>query len=98
MLNLRRFFVIQVIIILLSFSPLLITFGAGAIANYYGCELHEGFVNPCMAFGRDIGEDLYTSFVLGWFTLITLPFGFAVWLLHLGYGIFRFIKSRKQAS
>lgn len=66
------------IIALLSLSPLLLALLAGAFAQANGCTLHEGDVNPCVVGGRDYGETLYTMFVLGWFTLLTLPGGVLV--------------------
>ena len=47
--------------------------GAGGVAAALGCELHEGFVNTCPVAGHDIGDTLYTMFVLGWLALFTLP-------------------------
>lgn len=96
--KLRRFIVIQIIIVLLSFSPLIIALGAGALADSLGCELHEGFANPCRVWGQDLSQTLYTAFVAGWFMFFTLPLGFVIWLVHTGLGIFSLIKSRSKRS
>ena len=48
---------------------------AAAIARWNNCTLHEGFVNPCIVAGRDIGGTLYSMSVLGWFMVATVPIG-----------------------
>ncbi len=65
-------------ILLLGASPLIATLVAGAIAEANGCELHEGFVNPCIINGKDWGEDLYTYGMMGWFALGTIPLSLMV--------------------
>jgi len=97
-LNWRRFFLIQAVIVLLAIFPLLSAFAAEGVANYFGCELHEGFVNPCVAFGQDIGNHLSSSFVMGWLTLITLPLGFIAWCIHIAYAVFRLLRGRKAPN
>ncbi len=67
-----------VAIVVLCLSPMISLFIAGGIASHYGCTLHEGFVNPCVVAGRDIGGTLYTMGVMGWMMLFTLPIGAAV--------------------
>ena len=57
--------------------PILSVFLAGTFAKLNGCELHEGFVNPCIVLGIDFGGLLYTMGVMGWFMLISIPFGIA---------------------
>lgn len=56
---------------------------AGIVANSNGCQLDEGSVHPCVIAGKDYGETLYTLGVLGWFMLLTLPFGAVAGLLWL---------------
>ena len=61
------FYIISLLtILLLAASPLISVMIAGWIAETNGCTLHEGFVNPCVVNGTDIGQDLYAAFVLGW--------------------------------
>jgi hypothetical protein len=64
----------------------------------YGCELHEGFVNPCIIFGADRGELLYALGVMGWFMLVTLPIGCAGVVASLILFIILFIMGRKKRS
>jgi hypothetical protein len=63
------------VILLWMLWPLLSILVAGGIASAGNCQLDEGSVHPCVVLGRDLGETLYTLFVLGWFSLITLPTG-----------------------
>ena len=61
-------------ILLLWVAPLVLALSAGGLASVLGCELDEGSVHPCILFGSDIGATLYTFGVLGWLTLIGIPF------------------------
>lgn len=73
--------------------PIASVIAAGLIAATYGCRLHEGFANPCVVAGYDLGVTLYTMAVAGWFGLMTLPFVLpiiAFWILvEIGYRVMR---------
>jgi hypothetical protein len=72
----KRLMIVALLLILLfGTAPALSALGAGAIASLFGCALDEGSIHPCMAFGHDIGDMLYTMFVLGWFAMVTFPLG-----------------------
>lgn len=80
----KRIRIIAVLALLACLGPMISLFVAAGIASHYGCTLHEGFVNPCVVAGRDIGETLYTMAVMGWMMMLTLPLGAAVlaaWIL-----------------
>ena len=82
--QLRGLFIGYFVIALAAGWPLMSVVIAGTVASWNGCTLHEGFVNPCVVNGRDIGETLYAMGVMGWFMLATLPLGaiaFVVWTL-----------------
>jgi hypothetical protein len=69
---------------------------AGTIAAWNGCTLHEGFANPCIVNGRDIGHTLYEMGVMGWFMLATIPIGiiaFIAWTI--AWAIWVSVKRRK---
>ena len=67
---------------LLTFGPLLLALGASELASLAGCALDEGSVHPCVIGGADRGDLLYSLFVLGWLSLVTLPLGLLVgWAL-----------------
>lgn len=71
----RRMLLYLLLILALALSPVLSVMTASAIASLAGCRLDEGSVHPCMVAGFDMGETLYTLFVLGWLGLVTLPLG-----------------------
>ena len=61
--------------------PILLVATAGTIASANGCTLHEGFRNPCVIGGTDVGGTLYTMAVMGWFMIATIPLGLAAAVL-----------------
>lgn len=67
----------------LTLAPVLSVLVAAVITNLNDCVLHEGFVNPCLVAGVDLGGVLYAMGVMGWLGLITLPIGLPA-LLGLG--------------
>jgi hypothetical protein len=60
--------------------PMILVIIAGTIATVNGCRLDEGSVNPCVVFGRDMGETLYAMGVMGWFMIVTIPLGGTVFM------------------
>lgn len=80
----RRTKVIGFLLIALwTVSPILSVLIAGGLASAFGCQLDEGSVHPCMAFGADIGGLLYNMFVMGWFFFLTVPSGIAAAVIFL---------------
>lgn len=71
------------LILLLGASPILSALVAGTIAEANGCELHEGFVNPCIINGEDWGDTLYTMGLLGFLAIGTLPIGVGAAVIYL---------------
>jgi hypothetical protein len=97
--KLRWLFVGYVVIALFAGWPIISVVIAGSIASWNGCTLHEGFVNPCIVGGRDIGGTLYSMGVMGWFMLATIPIGavaFVAWTV--AWVIWRMMKKRKTAD
>ena len=93
------YWLVLVVILVLALAPL----GSVAIASWLaeanGCTLHEGFVNPCMVNGAEMGDTLYAMFVLGWLMLASIPFGAAAvlaWLVILI--VHRLVWRRRQAN
>lgn len=74
--NWRVHAIVLAIIVFIGIAPILSVVIAGTIASANGCELHEGFANPCVIGGVDYGETLYAMGVMGWFALATLPLAF----------------------
>lgn len=58
--------------VMVGMSPLVSVAIAGLITDLNGCGLHEGFVQPCVVFGVDLGGLLYNMAALGWLMLISL--------------------------
>lgn len=76
-----RFLIIPILLIVLALSPLLAGMAAGTYAQSHGCRLHEGFAEPCIVDGVDVGETLYLFAVLPWLTLATMPLGGGAFIL-----------------
>jgi len=54
----------------------LAAFAVGLSAHWYGCEISARGSSPCVVLGRDIGEQLYPLWAMGYF------FGFALlWMI-----------------
>lgn len=68
--------------------PIACVLAATAIAEAFGCQVDEGGVRPCTAFGRELGEQLHTMFVMGWFSFLTIPSGVVAGLIFLGVAWF----------
>ena len=64
---------------LVPFAPPL---WAKAHADAHGCQLHEGYANPCIVDGVDQGDMLYGLFISGWLGVIGAAvglFGLIAW-------------------
>ena len=85
-----------VVIALIAGWPIASVMIAATIASWNGCTLHEGFANPCVVNGRDLGPLLYEMGVAGWFMLATLPLGaiaFVGWTI--GWAIWKSAQQRR---
>lgn len=61
--------------ILVAIFPAVPTLVAALIAKANNCVLHEGFKNPCVVFGLDIGDILYPMGVSMWLLILSVPIG-----------------------
>ena len=61
------------VIVCIGMAPILSVVIASAVTSANGCELHEGFANPCVIGGIDFGDTLYAMGVAGWLALVSLP-------------------------
>ena len=80
--RIRGLLIGYLVIAVLAGWPVASVVAAGLIASWNGCTLHEGFTNPCIVNGTDIGGTLYSMGVMGWFMIATIPLaaiGFVVW-------------------
>ena len=87
-----------VLILLLAAAPILVAIGAGTYAASHGCVLHEGFVNPCIVDGKDVGQTLYTLGVLGWFGIATVPLGIGAAAVLIVVWIIVAVTARKRSK
>jgi hypothetical protein len=90
---------VAVLILVLGLGPFVSAIGSISIANALGCRLDEGSVHACMFLGVDIGDLLYTGLVLGWLSLVTIPYGamaLIVWAIIVM--IVRRVKRRRKVS
>lgn len=60
--------------LLVAAAPVGVAIGADALGGVHGCEVNEGGVSTCLVAGVDIGRALASAFVLGWLTVLVLPF------------------------
>lgn len=77
----RTLIVGYIVIALFAGWPIASVAIAGMIASWNGCTLHEGFPNPCVVNGKDMGDTLYAMGVMGWFMLATIPVGFVAFVI-----------------
>ncbi len=77
--------IVVAVIVLIGIAPVLSVVIASTVASANGCELHEGFANPCVIGGIDFGDTLYAMGVTGWLALVTLPLAA---LLGVAYVVF----------
>lgn len=89
-------------ILLFTFAPVISVAVAGEIAHRNGCDLDEGSIHPCIVNGTDIGPDLYTFAMLGWFMLATIPLGLGALLLYIlavgFYYLVKFVRKKRAAG
>jgi hypothetical protein len=87
------------LILLLWIAPLLLALAAGGVASVLGCEANEGAAHPCILFSSDIGETIYTFSVLGWLTIIGIPFlGIALVVWVIAVLVAQSVARRRKAS
>ena len=90
-----------IFILLIGALPMISVMVAGTIAERNNCELHEGFVNPCIIDGEDWGETLYAMGMMGWFGLVTIPgallIAAAYLLIVIIVAIIRYVRRRNMA-
>ena len=87
-----RILMVYAIIILLASIPLISVGVAMFISDSSGCTLNEGSIHPCQFYGYEIGGFLYSMFVFGWLSIVTIPLGL---VLLLGLTIFSIINYKK---
>ena len=81
--SLKRRFLPPLTLLFIGLLPLFSVLFTAAMASAFDCRVDEGSVHPCIVAGIDIGGLLYTTGVMGWLMLVSLPLAALalVWLL-----------------
>src|SRR5207244_8627933 len=77
------YWIVLVLIVLVTFAPVGSVVACGLIANAHGCRVDEGSVHPCVINGKDYGQLFFTFGVMGWLMFFTLPAGAFAFVLCL---------------
>jgi hypothetical protein len=80
----RAFRALMAVLLFLCLLPMMSMAVAEFIAQLYGCKLDLASVHPCIVGGRDIGQDLLTLGMMGYFLFVTTPgvvAVIAVWII-----------------
>jgi hypothetical protein len=91
----RAFRILMSIVVLACLTPFFSMMAAQAIAFIYGCDLSLAATQPCMAHGTDIGSNLLTMGMMGWFLMTTLPVMLGVVILWIAVEIVRWFSMRR---
>ena len=82
--------------------PMISVFLSEVIAAIAGCNEYEKFTSNCTLMGYAIGDRLQYMFLLGWFMLVTIPFGVVaillIGLVCLGHLMWLAKKSRNDSD
>ena len=79
--------VLTAIVTVASMAPLVSVLVSSVVASALGCLLDEGSAHPCWLAGADIGDALYTAFVMGWLMLLTVPVMLVAALFWIAIGV-----------
>jgi hypothetical protein len=91
----RVFRILMSIVVLACLTPLFSMVAAEVTARIFGCDLSLAATHPCMAFGTDIGSNLLTMGMMGWFLMTTLPVMLGVVILWIAVEIVRWFSMRR---
>ena len=90
--------IVLAVILIVMLAPVASVMIAGSIADSHGCVLHEGFVNPCIVDGEDIGQTLYGMGMMGWLMIVTIPAGVVALLIWLVVAIILLATGRRKPT
>lgn len=80
---------------MIAIFPAIPTLLAALIADANNCVLHEGFKNPCVVLGLEMGDILYSMGAFAWLLFFSVPVG--VLGLLVGVIWFAFAFSRNES-
>ncbi|MEH3065582.1 MAG: hypothetical protein PGN33_23570 [Methylobacterium radiotolerans] len=88
----RRRLRVILILLLITWLPV-VPFALGlALTNLTGCTVNEAGTHPCPVAGHDIGGLLYTLTMTGWLLIPFLPFMALTLLLTVGQGLLMILR------
>ena len=87
--------IFSVIFAVLPIISIAIAYG---IASLNDCRVNEAGANPCMVFGMNVGDALYSMNVLGWFALFTIPIGVVGLIIGVFWTLFVFTRKRLEKT
>lgn len=97
--SLKRFgFWLFIAGIFFAFLPLIGLFLGAGIASLGDCRVHEGFPEPCVLLGIDLGNMLYGITGSGWYIFATIPIGGLAALIGLVLYFIALFSSKRTSS
>ncbi len=94
----RAFRALMAVLLFLCLLPLMSMAVAEFIAQLYGCKLDLASVHPCIVGGRDIGQDLLTLGMMGYFLFVTMPGVVAVIAVWIIVELIAWVRRRSHAA
>jgi hypothetical protein len=86
------------VLLLICLLPLMSMAVAEFIAQVYGCKLDLAAAHPCIVGGRDIGHDLLTLGMMGYFLFVTMPAVVAVIAVWVVVELIGWLRRRSTAT
>ena len=90
----RAFRAVMAILLFICLLPLMSMAAAEFIAQVNGCKLDLTGAHPCVVGGRDIGHDLLTLGMMGYFLFATMPAVAAIVVLWVLVELVAFARRR----
>ena len=94
----RAFRALMAVLLFLCLLPMMSMAVAEFIAQLYGCKLDLASVHPCIVGGRDIGQDLLTLGMMGYFLFVTMPGVVAVIAVWIIVELIAWVRRRSLAA
>jgi hypothetical protein len=94
----RAFRALMAVLLFLCLLPMMSMVVAEFIAQIYGCKLDLASVHPCIVGGRDIGQDLLTLGMMGYFLFATMPGVVAVIVVWVIVELLAWVRRRSLAA
>ena len=79
--------------ILFALGPIIILLIGMTIAEINSCVVHEGYANSCIVLGIEMGDMLYATAVIPWFSFFTIPVGAVFFIIGLVWLIIKSARS-----